>query len=156
MEFPMSQVLVIACGALKNETGGEKVRAIDLYAGRQFDLARRLYDLGWEVLILSAEHGFIPADHRIATYDRRMDMARAAAFIDDDFQACIFDTWTRDADRVVFYGGEAYLRVWEGMVERLGLGVIARDCDCEHIIGAGCGDHFSVLKDVVAEVAINP
>lgn len=144
-------VLVIACGAAKVDTAGRAVRALDLYAGRQFEVARRMQAAGWTVVVLSAEHGFIPGDRKIATYDRKMDAARAAELAADDLQTWVFHVLTDRAAKVVFFGGETYLRVFDAMTGHTGLAALTSGTDVEHIVGGGCGDHFSVLKAVAAE-----
>lgn len=145
------RVLIIACGATKRETNGRKVAALDLYAGRQFEVARRMQAAGWSVVILSAEHGFIPAGHKIETYDRKMDCTRAAEFAGDDLQGWIFRTWTQGAASVVFFGGEVYGRVFDAHCRAQGLAAVATGTEVCNVVGAGCGDHFSVLKEIAAE-----
>ena len=143
-------LLVMACGGTKNETTG-KVRAIDLYAGRQFALARKLYAAeGWEVVILSAEHGFISADHQIANYDCMLDAARVAEFATDDFQWHILRVWGQGADRIVFYGGAKYAEVWASAIEANGFAQVGQGKNVEQIVGRGLGDHFSVLKEIAS------
>jgi hypothetical protein len=57
MNTTANNLLIIACGGAKVDPHGQKVAALDLYAGRQFALARRLAASGWDVLILSASAG---------------------------------------------------------------------------------------------------
>ena len=147
----MSNVLVIACGDTKHDTAGERVAAIDLYRGRQFALARTLAGAGWDVLILSAEHGLIEAGTPVATYQRTMTPDRADALADDDMQAHRLRVWCQDARTVVFYGGALYERVFGALVGRTGLARVGDRREVVNIIGAGCGDHYSVLKQIVAE-----
>jgi hypothetical protein len=155
MEPQMSNVLVIACGATKNETHGQAVRAIDLYAGRQFEVARRMQAAGWTILILSAEHGFISGDREIATYDRKMTPAIAREFIADPFHSFILSNWTNEARQVVFYGGADYWTAFDTIRNNIGLAQVGNDVHCVDIVGAGCGDHFSVLKEIAGETGAN-
>ncbi len=142
------RLLVMACGAAKNNVGDREVRAIDLYAGRQFDLARQLYKAGWTVLILSAEHGFISADWKIKNYDRQMDRARAKELAACDFNWHILKCWGQDADEIVFYGGEQYHDVWDAAIDANNFACVSEGKDIVRIVGRGCGDHFSVLKEI--------
>lgn len=147
------RLLIMACGGTKNDVGDREVKAIDLYAGRQFDLARKLVDKGWNVLILSAEHGLIPSYTKIKTYDRLMDRARATELANCDFTWHILKCWGQDADEIVFYGGENYHDVWDAAIDANDFAMIDEDGgkDIVRIVGRGCGDHFSVLKEIVNE-----
>ena len=148
------KVFVIACGASKNATKpGQRVRALDLYAGRQFGMARRLEAAGWVVMVLSAKHGLIPAAMEIETYDHEMNAARARELSADGMQAHLFNAAFTGAETAVFYGGEHYFRVFERMVSKLGVARLDRETRCEvvSIVGAGCGDHYSTLKEIIAE-----
>lgn len=62
-----------------------------------------------------------------------------------------FRNWTSEARRVVFYGGEHYYRVWEALVEVTGIAQVSEGVDVVEIVGAGCGEHYSVLAEIVAE-----
>lgn len=81
---PARHLLVLACSARKRSfPAGLAVPAWDLYDGQLFRLCRRVqreqrWPRGLLVMILSAEHGLIPADRRVETYDRRMTRRRAA------------------------------------------------------------------------------
>lgn len=143
-----NRLLVMACGGTKNDVGDRQVKAIDLYAGRQFDLARQLHEKGWTVLILSAEHGFINADFKIKHYDRKMDRARAAELATCDFNWHILKCWAQDADEIVFYGGQEYHEVWDAAIDANGFAECGEGKDIVRIVGRGCGDHFSVLKEI--------
>lgn len=155
----MENVLVIACGATKNPTTGP-VRALDLYAGRQFKLARRLEELGWTVLVMSAGYGLVEGNTLVTNYDRVIDPAysrKAVAKVRGlGLSAFIFDNWTSEARRVVFYGGEQYFRIWEALVEVTEIARLDRGVDVTEIVGAGCGEHYSVLAEIVAEAEAQP
>jgi hypothetical protein len=75
------RLLIVGCSARKRPTNGKAI-AWDVYDGNVFrtlkavDRASHLPpDL--EILILSAKHGLMPAQTRIARYDQRMSLARA-------------------------------------------------------------------------------
>lgn len=143
------RLLVIACGGRKAKGRGAR-RAIDLYTGRQFALARRLMAKGWDVLILSAKHGLIPADTRIARYDETLTKAKADELAASEYQAHRLRVWGETAPTILFYGGVLYERVFGALVERAGLARAGDRRDVVNIIGRGCGDHYSVLKEIVA------
>jgi hypothetical protein len=144
----MNNLLVIACGGAKVNTRGRKVKAIDLYAGRQFNLARKMHADGWDVLILSAKHGLITAEMKIGTYDQKMTRERAAELAADQMQAYLLRTWAQEASCVLFYGGEQYDHVFGALISRAGLARIGDRRDVVNIVGRGCGDHYSVLKEI--------
>lgn len=154
------KVLIIACGGKKHSTEAGPLRAIDLYAGRQFGLAKRLEALGWTVVVLSAKHGLVHADRRLESYDLEMDAKlskRAVANIETgrSISAAQYAALTAGAERVTFYGGTHYFRVWWALDDLCGPATYDADgrraCEKEHIVGAGCGDHYSVLKALVEE-----
>jgi hypothetical protein len=151
METTSHNLLVIACGGAKIDTNGAKVAALDLYAGRQFALARALAAEGWSVLILSARYGLIDGERKVADYDQRLDEDRAHELATDDLQASLLNVWGQDAEQIVFYGGGLYRDVFDALIRRTGLAVVGDGRDVVDIIGAGCGEHFSVLKEIVAE-----
>lgn len=142
----MRKVLIIACGARKVETGGQRMRALDLYAGRQFRLARQLERMGWVVLILSAEHGLIQAAQPIATYDRRMDAARAEELAGTALQGSKFGVSVGRHDRCVVYGGALYRGVVAAWAAKRGVTL-------EPITGRGIGEHYSKLAELVRNEA---
>lgn len=75
-----NRMLILACSQRKRPDE-ELLPAIERYDGPAFRVLRRFLRESTfnipEVLILSAEHGLIPADLPIATYDRKMTIARA-------------------------------------------------------------------------------
>lgn len=99
------------------------------------------FQAGWDLTVLSAEHGLVPCttaldDYDVAlTHERQIPAlvaksATAAAEIDAD-------------DDVFFYGSKLYLKALSAMLPGR---------DIEHVgAGArGCGDYFSALKGLVA------
>jgi len=78
------RILVVGCSATKHPAApNQLVAAWDLYDGPAYRLMKALVrdgifpgDVG--VWILSAEHGLIKRLYRITTYNRLMDMRRAA------------------------------------------------------------------------------
>ncbi|BEI26536.1 DUF6884 domain-containing protein [Vibrio fluvialis] len=66
--------LVIACSAAKVESES-RCQAFDLYTGNVFKTIKANVPDAldrFNILILSAEHGLIPADKHIHTYDTKM------------------------------------------------------------------------------------
>jgi hypothetical protein len=51
----------------------------------------------------------------------------------------------------VFCGGGEFRRVFDALIGRTGLATVGDRRDVVDIVGAGCGEHFSVLKEIVAE-----
>ena len=161
--MPGHQVLVIACGATKHPTPNGPVRALDLYAGRQFKLAKRLEALGWSVIIMSAKHGLVPGHRPLSWYDTRMSpelSARAARKIRTNPRhsaACwTWHAYCQGADRIVFFGGAEYFSIFNALCSVFAQASHHPDtgrlmCECINIVGQGNGEHFSVLKALVAE-----
>jgi hypothetical protein len=152
-----NKVLVIACGGRKADTSAGSVRALDLYAGRQFAIARALRDAGWSIVILSAKHGVTTADQPLLAYDVKMTSAMAVRAVerirDGSIGAHLFRAAVQGAERVVFFGGASYFRVWEALVAASGIARADSECEVEEIVGRGCGDHFSILKQILGEDA---
>lgn len=74
------RMLILACSQRKRHDKG-LLPAVERYDGPAFRVLRRFLressSRAPDVLILSAEHGLIPHDLPIATYDRKMTSARA-------------------------------------------------------------------------------
>ena len=128
----MRNRLFISCAGRKL---GQFARAIDLYQARQFNLAKELRELNWQITIISAKYGLVDADQVIATYDQKMTLARSNEILSDDFPDISGTT-------NYVYGGELYRRI----VRELDQNVV-------EIIGRnrGNGDHYSHLAGIVAE-----
>src|SRR4051794_16633260 len=75
------RLLLLSCSQRKRSTPG-KMAALQRYDGPAFQVVRRYLresdDPLLNVCVLSAEHGIIASDDRIADYDRKMDAERAA------------------------------------------------------------------------------
>lgn len=76
----MTRLLIQSCSAAKRHDP-DRLPAIERYDGPAFRLLRKAKAAGQMtdvyVLIVSAEHGLVDEDRRIADYDRRMTVARA-------------------------------------------------------------------------------
>lgn len=76
---PRRRILVVGCSGRK--LPASELPAVDRYDSPSFRVLRRYlascHDDALAVYILSAEHGLISGDRRIALYDRRMTIARA-------------------------------------------------------------------------------
>ncbi|EGR4422222.1 hypothetical protein DDN26_18435 [Vibrio cholerae] len=87
--------LIIACSADKLP-GTNRRQAFDLYTGNVFKTIKANVPDAldrFNILILSAEHGLIPADKHIHTYDTKMcsrkNAAQIHAFADTHRQAAL-------------------------------------------------------------------
>jgi hypothetical protein len=153
-------VLFIACGGTKRPTQGRAVPALELYAGRQFGLARKLEALGWTVVVISAKHGLVASYRDLEDYDCRMTAERSEAAVANirsgrSVSCFQYAAATAGASRVVFYGGADYFRIWDALHNVAGPRSFddagQRACEVEQIIGQGCGEHYSVLAAIVRE-----
>jgi hypothetical protein len=72
---------IIPCGSSKKITNDELIMAFELYEGPYYSAclnwAQSVIEDQNRLRILSAKHGFVPLDARIATYDIRFGMAGA-------------------------------------------------------------------------------
>jgi hypothetical protein len=137
----MSNTLIMACCANKLETRAP-VRALELYQSRAFNLVReRALPGDWQILILSALYGLVPAHVPLQAYDRRMDEDRVRELLD----RATAPLGLRAAPGTIHvFGGELYRRVirtWCQQERRA----------CVEVIGAGrgCGDHYSALTELM-------
>lgn len=102
------KTLILACSATKRPSSAP-VPAIELYDGPAFRTVRKNRRQDLAVLILSAEHGLIAEHERIATYDRKMDRARAAELADQVGRTLLeLERAATLACNVLLYGGAAY------------------------------------------------
>lgn len=136
-------LLVQSCSASKNEVDGAVPahRLYDGYFHRIIGKARREGDLRDDLAIhiLSAEHGLIPEDREIETYDRRMDEARAeelAASVVSDLREAVRDG---GHDRIVVNAGADYRGAIAPAVQQA-------DVDVYRIEGGGIGVKGGKLK----------
>jgi len=134
--------LIISCCAPKLE---RPAPAIELYQNRVFNLIRNTPDLDqrFQVFILSALYGLVPAHQMLEPYDQMMDDDRVRELTD----CSVAPLWLRESPgRVFVYGGERYRHVvkdWSTkMRRRLVIEVVGRN--------RGNGDHFSELKRITA------
>lgn len=133
--------LVIACCAPKLEYSAP---ALELYQNRAFNLVRKTEDIGerFQILILSAKHGLIPAHNVIAPYDQLMTDERMNELV----QRKCAPLWLRDAPGEIYvYGGLRYrfvVRTWCKLIGRTPRELIGPN--------RGCGDHYSALCKVTA------
>ena len=78
-------------------------------------------------MILSAKHGFLPADQVIEPYEQRMSDARADEMLAElpDFDAI---EWPAGVRSIFLAGGKTYRRVMRAAIERrIELGLLDRD-----------------------------
>lgn len=99
-------LLVISCSATKRPIAGE-IPAIDRYDGPAYRVLRVNRPADLDVVILSAEHGFIPERQPIADYDRKLDQDRAAELARSPSGAYL-RRMVKLADRVFVAGGFVY------------------------------------------------
>ena len=123
------RLLILACSATKDHTAGN-IPAVDRYRpGAYFQMLHAVPRATWpDVVILSAEHGFLDGGTPIADYDRRMDKQRAGEMLRD---AAVLDglrriiAGQRFAD-ILVAAGAAYRPVIEAALDRAGLAGRAR------------------------------
>lgn len=119
----MTHLVVMGCSATKSRQAG-LMPAIDRYQGPTWATLRaNMRGLPLEVIALSAEHGFIPADAPIANYDRRLDADRACDILLDPSAAWVRERVTRCAGRVFLMGGRVYR---DAMIAAIGPALVER------------------------------
>lgn len=77
---PEHRLLIVGCSATKDQRRGE-IPALQRYTGAYYQMIKGYAGEMPEIIILSAEYGFIRADKPIPDYDRIMDKARAAELL---------------------------------------------------------------------------
>lgn len=77
----MKRLLIVGCSATKDPVPG-LLPALDRYRGAYYQMIRQVPagELP-EIVILSAEFGFIPSGEAIPDYDRRLTKVRAAELL---------------------------------------------------------------------------
>jgi hypothetical protein len=136
-------LLIVACSQTK---ACETKAALELYQARQFSLIMDEFaEWGWaaghQMVILSAEHGLVPATTSIQYYDRKMSPARTREIgFDPRQKMTAADLMEEFGDDVYVYGGRLYRETAEMLFGHI-----------EGIVGEnrGNGDHFSALKDLM-------
>lgn len=145
-------LFVIACTERKAEG---PLAAAFKYDARQHRLLggaflapRGLFEAGHDLVVLSAEHGFLAPTTTVADYDRRMDGSRAAELLGSDDQMAAFHAALDGHDEVVVYGPRLYRDVVRAFADAAGVE------DVEELTGAdrGCGDHYSALAGYLANL----
>ena len=111
-------LVLLACSGTKLD---RPAKAIELYKGVMYTtLAKhQSADAPPNVLILSAEHGFVSPDSVIAPYNRRMTVMRADEMLSD---LCRFNThaaWPREIGKAFLAGGAESRRVMWAMLAAL-------------------------------------
>ena len=77
----MKRLLIVGCSATKDPAAG-LLPALDRYRGAYYQMIRQVpADELPEIVILSAELGFIRSDAMIPDYDRRLTKVRAAELL---------------------------------------------------------------------------
>lgn len=102
--------LILSCSQRKRF---EKARAIDLYDGPAFRVARKYLETkdGVDVKILSAKYGLISQDDIIDTYDQKMTPEDAAVYRKRySRESKIFQNTYKD---IFIFGGKTYLSVMQ-------------------------------------------
>jgi hypothetical protein len=119
--------LILSCSARKHAVT-DKAAAWDLYDGVAFRVVKRLqreglfpYDM--DILILSAQHGLIQPQHKIASYNLRMTKELASQQVARNrsiLRAALCDNKHRD---VFVMAGKTYLAALEPITAWLPMGV---------------------------------
>jgi hypothetical protein len=130
-------LVLMACSATK---GATPAPAFELYRGVMYSTFRANEPATRPaVVILSAKHGFLPADQVIEPYEQRMSESRADDMLADLAQ---FDAiaWPAGVRSAMLVGGKAYRRVMRAAIERrIRLGSIPADVTIDETDGAGIG-----------------
>ena len=78
----MRRLLIVGCSETKDHTPGE-IPALSRYTGAYFQMIKTATEPLPEIVILSAEYGFLRSHWPISDYSRRMDKACAAELLSD-------------------------------------------------------------------------
>ncbi len=114
------QLLMLACSQRKH-AGDAALPAIEMYRGVMYQTLRTHADprATPQLVILSAEHGFLRPEDCIRAYDRRMDARRADALL-ANLQALLAPlAGLADIEAVQLCGGAAYRRVMLAAVDAM-------------------------------------
>jgi hypothetical protein len=116
MERDSSAVVIMACSATKQ---AHAAPALDLYQGVMYSTFRANVkrDARPHVVILSAQHGFIPGDEVIAPYEQRLTPERANEML-AKLDAFIHGQIPSGSRKVLLAGGQEYRRVMRAAVQR--------------------------------------
>ena len=102
------QLLVLSCSETKCPDVGD-MKAVDRYLGPVFQsLKKQGVKDNVDVAILSAKHGLIRSDTKIANYDELMSPKRASEFKQDPDQMSRIKNTLEGYDKVVVQGGKDY------------------------------------------------
>lgn len=149
---PHPGTLFISCAQRKREG---RHPAIDLYIGRQYDLAKRFQAIGGRVVIVSAQYGALAPEQQILPYERKMDHDRALELAENP--PLYLSNFKSDERLTPYYpapwfayGGFLYRYVVCSWAKRL---FGSDDCVIE-LVGAnrGIGDHYAALRQLVEKV----
>ncbi len=154
----MTRLLIQSCSAQKRHDTG-LLPALERYDGPAFRLLRKAKAAGLMtdvyLLIVSAEHGLIDEDRRIADYDRRMTVERAielAPQVSSDLLRWLQSDWKNAEPRCndVFINlGAGYVPVLAGVAGQ-GFPGVGAWCDAHAIRFAfargSIGDRLHQLK----------
>jgi hypothetical protein len=126
-------LVLMACSATK---GATPAPAFELYRGVMYSTFRANAPATRPaVVILSAKHGFLPADQVIEPYELRMSDARADEMLGElpDFDSI---EWPSELSAIFLAGGKTYQRVMRAAIERrIELGLLSRDVTIERTAG---------------------
>lgn len=142
-------LLLLGCSQTKRHTSG-LIPAIERYDGVNYRVLAKARREGriptaLDVLILSAEHGLIPAGKPIADYERRMTGSRADA-LRSNVSALLEQILSRTSYREVFVNmGMTYRRA-------LDEGIVREHAPILRIASGGIGMKMSAMRQWLATV----
>lgn len=124
------RILVLGCSGRKRADRG-LIAAVDRYDSPSFRVVRRYlaathYVAMLDVFVLSAEHGLISADRRIALYDRQMTSARARVLRPTAVGRLVEHAGASLAVDVLISCGQTYQAALEGLEPNLPAGSTVR------------------------------
>lgn len=150
------QLLMLACSQRKR-AGDAALPAIEMYQGVMYQTFRVHADprATPQLVILSAEHGFLHAQDRIRSYDRRMDTRRADALLANPEALLEPLASLANVEAVQLCGGAAYRRVMIAAVGALkASGQIRADAPVGHCAGQ-LGEQRAQLGAYLRRLAID-
>lgn len=146
----MSSLLIQGC-SFRKKSSEKQLPAIELYDGYFFRIlkkAKREHKLDSEidVLILSAKHGIIEPETRIAPYNKRMNTDRAEEIRDKVIRDITSKLDDKNYNEIIFNLGKDYLPAVKDIEDKIG-----RETDLKFIKGSGIGEKGSKLKKKVSK-----
>lgn len=146
----MTHLVLMACSGLK---GHLPAPAIDLYKGVMWQTLRaHMPDQKPAVIVLSALHGFFPADRVIFPYEKRMTPARALGMIESPG---IFGgpEWPAGVRSILLAGGQHYRLVMRAEIRRrILMRELPGDVDVYETDGKGIGYQRAQLAEYLRAI----